>query len=559
MSPETATTAAAELSPTAAERVPEAPPDACLLWHKRDLRVADHAALAAATTRYESVLPVFVFDPYFYGDRSLACDARIQFLHESLQDLDRQYREASDPASDPDPNSDSDSNPDSGAGLTYLYGAPQELLPVFAARGWEIVTTQPPTGRYGLERRERLQDACGEQLQFVAGDGLRRDVEDTRDGWQAHTQAWFEADQHAHKLATTTVETVATGVTPARVTKHHGVEPTKTQIPVGGTERAREKLETFIERLSSYPGNISAPQDARTGTSQLSPYLKFGCLSLREVYQTVERDASAGRGAEMFRSRLYWNRHYSQKLLDWPGWTDTSVNPVMEGFNDDHHDPARVTAWKTGRTGFPMVDASMRCLVETGWLNFRMRAMCASFFADLLMQPWQIGADFFHYHLIDSDPAINYTQWQSQAGATGTNLMRIYNPRKQVRDNDPEGEFIRQYVPELRALPTAYLDQPEKTPLAVQTEVGVRIGDEYPRPIIDYEQARERIVDRYDAVKNAAQTALADPEVRRRASLSARSNRFVDGPGEETDLDRLTDAASDEPAQRRLTSFDDSE
>lgn len=179
------------------------------------------------------------------------------------------------------------------------------------------------------------------------------------------------------------------------------------------------------------------------------------------------------------------------------------------------------------------------------------------------MQPWQIGADFYHYHLVDSDPAINYTQWQSQAGATGTNLMRVYNPRKQVRDNDPDGEFIRTYVPELADLPTAYLDQPEKTPLSVQQSVGVQIGEDYPYPIIDYERARAQIYDRYDAVQSAATKALADPAVRHRASLSNRGGRSPDDlmhTGMGTDVadstDQLATETSDTPAQKRLSAFE---
>jgi Deoxyribodipyrimidine photolyase len=235
-------------TPTAVPE-PEPPGEACLLWHKRDLRLADHAALAAATAEYETVVPVFVFDPYFYSDRSLACDARIQFLHESLQDLDRQYRSVT------------------GTGISYLHAKPTEILPAFTERGWDIVTMAPPTGRYGLERREQLQQSCGDRIRLVSGDGLRRDVADPRDGWQEQMQDWFESDRHDHDLAGTTVDAVETGVTLARVTKTHDVSPSKTNIPVGGTDRGNEKLTAFLDRIEQYPGNISAPLDARTGTA----------------------------------------------------------------------------------------------------------------------------------------------------------------------------------------------------------------------------------------------------------------------------------------------------
>jgi deoxyribodipyrimidine photo-lyase len=222
----------------------------------------------------------------------------------------------------------------------------------------------------------------------------------------------------------------------------------------------------------------------------------------------------------MFVSRLYWNRHYTQKLLDWPGWLDRAVNPVYEGFNRDRHDPDLVAARKEGETGFPMVDASMRCLRETGWLNFRMRALCASFYFHVLQQPWRIGADQFYEHLIDGDPAINSTQWQSQCGLVARPGLRLYDPRKQVPDQDPDGEFVTRWVPELDPLPAAHLDAPEKAPLSVQRESGVRIGEAYPYPVVDYEAAKREFRERYGAAYPAAADRLGDEEIARRASLS---------------------------------------
>ncbi|MFC7041823.1 FAD-binding domain-containing protein [Halonotius sp. GCM10025705] len=255
----------------------------------------------------------------------------------------------------------------------------------------------------------------------------------------------------------------------------------------------------------------------------------------------------------MFTSRLYWNRHYNQKLADWAGWMEQAVNPVLEDFHQETHDPDRVDAWKTGTTGYPMVDAAMRCLRQTGWLNFRMRAMCASFLCDLLQQPWKIGADFFYYHLLDADPAINYTQFQLQAGVDGTNMLRIYNPRKQVRDNDPDGEFIKKWVPELDALPVEYLDQPEKTPLHVQDEVGVRIGETYPYPIVEYEAAREAIIEKIEAVRAAATKALQHPEVNRRASLSQRGGATQ--PTADVAIEAVTDTEEEQNGQSSLDDF----
>ena len=306
---------------------------------------------------------------------------------------------------------------------------------------------------------------------------------------------------------------------------------------------------SIADDITAYPANISSPAAARDGCSGLSPYLTFGVLSVREVYQYIHEHAPDCRGREWFTSRLVWNRHYNQKLADWPGWTDKAVNPVFRGWNAEQHDPALVEAWKQGQTGYPMVDASMRCLAATGWLNFRMRAMCASFFAHILAQPWRIGADWYHHHLLDSDAGINYTQWQSQAGLIGRPSLRLYNPRKQVRDNDPNGEFIRRWVPELRTLPTAFLDQPEKTPTAVQNECSIEIGDEYPYPVVDFETRRTAFWERYDRVSSVAAARLAEPATAKRASLSGgieAANAIAARHGDDTDEQQPTQVQLDD-------------
>ena len=517
----------------ASEAVPDPPQSGgTVVWHREHLRTADHRALARAAAA-GAVLPLFVFDPAFYGADGLACDARLRFLHECLADLDDAYRSA-------------------GGGLTYAHGDPVAVLGRFRDAGWDAVAMASATGRYGLARDDRAADAG---VAFVDGDGLVRDADDSRSDWQDHFETWVERDRHAWEPETTTLAAAPTDVTPAAVERAYDVTPTKTKVPTGGRTAGWHALAAFVDRIADYPGNISAPGDARDGCSGLSPYLRFGCLSVREVWQAIHAVAPACRGRNLFTSRLAWNKHYEQKLADWPGWLDTAVNPAFRGFNADRHDPDLVAAWKRGETGYPMVDAAMRCLRGTGWLNFRMRAMGASFFYHVLGQPWQIGADHYHYHLVDSVAGINYTQWQSQAGLVGKPTLRLYNPRKQVRDHDPDGAWIREWVPELRGLPAEFLDAPEKAPLAVQRESGVRVADgddgDYPRPVVEFEAARDRFFDRRDAVKTEAAARLADPEVARRASLSggqtaAQAIAAAHGPDEDD---------ADTGTQQRLDAF----
>lgn len=504
---------------------------ACVVWHRRNLRTTDHGALTYATKEYDHILPLFTFDPQFYRSDGLACDSRIKFLHESLTDLNSQYN-------------------NHNGHLTYAHGNPIKILSTLHDNGWDIVATADPTGRYGWKRDNTAADTC--DVKFIDADGLIRNTTHTRDNWSDHITDWYHAPQHTPTLNTTNIATDNSTVSIKEIESTYAITPEKTAVPTGGTTAGETRLKQFTRNLTNYPDNISAPIDAETGTSRLSPYLRFGCLSVREVYQYVNEHGIDGAGKDMFFSRLYWNRHYNQKLEDWHGWMDTAVNPVMEDFHKDTYDEQLVNAWKHGQTGYPMVDASMRCLKQTGWLNFRMRAMCASFLCDLLQQPWKIGADWFYYHLIDADPAINYTQFQNQAGVVGVNMMRVYNPQKQVQDNDPHGEFISKWVPELAPLPVAHLDTPSKTPVHIQKETGVSIGDDYPYPIVEYEHARKQGLDKLARVQDEAANALQHPEVARRASL-ARTGQTQEIPDttnstDTTDIDEAT-------GQQSLSSF----
>ena len=515
-----------------------------VVWHRKHLRVDDQLAVARAVADADVICPLFVFDPTFYADSGLACDARIRFLHEAVASLDRLYAatpapavahtasgsrerlrertEVFDETSGATPDRDPPLGPADPPGVTFGYGDPVTLLSRFVDAGWEVVTMATPTSRYGKRRDERARRVCEDAISFVSGDGLVRGREWSRENWADHIESWLHATQHAPDWSDRDATRLAidTGVSPAAVDTAFDVDPTKRKVPTGTHRTAVDRLDSFIDRIRAYPEHISAPQKAREGASGLSPFLNFGLLSVRQVHQAVTERAPSCRGTKMYTDRLVWNLHYNQKLVDWPGWTDTAVNPVFEGYNDDRHDPELVAAWKAGRTGFPMVDASMRCLAETGWLNFRMRAMCASFFAHVLQQPWWIGADWYHHHLIDSDVGINYTQWQSQAGLIGKPSQRVYNPRKQVRDQDPDGEWITEWVPELAPLPSQFLDRPERTPLAVQADCGVEIGVDYPRPVVDFEARREAFWSRYERDRPRAADELAHPAIAKRASFS---------------------------------------
>ena len=273
----------------------------------------------------------------------------------------------------------------------------------------------------------------------------------------------------------------------------------------GGSRVGLDTLATFLDRRGvGYRADMSSPVEGWQGCSRLSPHLAWGTVSLRRVYQQTrartlelrERRAAgepidsrwAGSLAS-FEGRLRWHCHFIQKLEDEPDIEFHNMNRAMDGLREDAFDASRFAAWAAGETGYPMVDACMRALLHTGWLNFRMRAMLMSFASYHLWLHWRPTAIHLARLFTDFEPGIHYAQAQMQAGVTGINTVRIYSPAKQVRDQDPQGRFIRRWVPELAGVPDAALAEPHRMTSLEQQLAGCVIGVHYPAPIVDHETA----------------------------------------------------------------------
>jgi deoxyribodipyrimidine photo-lyase len=219
---------------------------------------------------------------------------------------------------------------------------------------------------------------------------------------------------------------------------------------------------------------------------------------LREREDAGEKvDGKWFRSLSSFNGRLHWHCHFMQKLEMEPSMEFRNLARSYDGLREDEFDEDKFEAWKAGETGFPMVDACMRALHRSGWINFRMRAMLVSFSSYHLWLHWRRPAVYLAQHFLDFEPGIHFPQFQMQSGVTGINSIRIYSPTKQVEDHDPNGEFIREYVPELADVPDDYIAEPSTMPDEVQRQANCIIGKDYPGPIVEhpeqYHEARSRI------------------------------------------------------------------
>ena len=268
---------------------------------------------------------------------------------------------------------------------------------------------------------------------------------------------------------------------------------------------------------------MSSPLTAEKSCSRLSTYFTFGNISIKEVYQNTNdkknelRQASRSsvflKSLNTFTSRLHWHCHFIQKLEMQPSIEFENLVSTFDGMRENAFDNEKFEAWKNGETGFPMVDASMRYLKETGWINFRMRAMLISFASYNLWLDWKKTSKHLASLFTDYEPGIHYNQIQMQSGVTGINAIRIYNPIKQQIDHDPDGKFVKKWCPELADLPIDYLTQPHLMSEALQNKVGCTIGIDYPAPIVDLKisglLARKKIFD----IKKLPETRKLSQEV----------------------------------------------
>ena len=496
-----------------------------LVWFKHDLRCVDHRPLARAAAQAmasgDAVVPIFVVEPELWRQPDMA-GRHWAFVAEALAQLRADLAALGQP-------------------LLVRQGDMRDLLSRWhAERGLAAVYAHQETGNGWTYARDRAVRAwCRQQgvpFDETPQTGVIRGLK-SRDGWAAKWDRFMAEPVTPPPAALPALPDVAPGPIPTAAALDLADDPCPGR-QTGGRAAALATLESFLDhRGERYRRAMSSPVTGFDQCSRISPYLSWGCVSMREVAQRTWAAQRAWKGVEgeaakhwrqslnSFSGRLHWHCHFAQKLEDDPRIEIDNLHRGYDGLRPDMADPERLAAWAEGRTGLPFVDACMRALRHTGYLNFRMRAMVQAVATYHLWLPWRDSGLVLARLFTDYDPGIHWSQSQMQAGTTGINTVRIYNPVKQGHDQDPDGVFVRRWVPELAPVPDAHVQEPWRW-----ADAETVLGRAYPDPIVDHKAAAKDAKQAIYAVRRSAAfkgeaDAIQSKHGSRRSGLPNRGQR----------------------------------
>lgn len=488
-----------------------------VVWFKRDLRLVDHQPLVEALLQPEPILCLHIIEPDLWAQVDMS-GRQYDFYIESLRGLQSECDNYRIP-------------------LCIRVGSAVNILQHLHESNpiSSLYSHQETWNDWSYQRdksikkwTDNIRVSWKEFQQF----GVFRPLKN-RDGWARRWEQLMNKPISRYSFDHPFVSLPSDSILSKSQMKI-SEDPCQYRLK-GGRHQALKYLKSFFaDRGCFYTKAMSSPNTAPTACSRLSPYISFGCISMKEIHHYSSEfqgkeafndrsNRSAWKQAtRSFTGRLRWHCHFIQKLEDQPAIEYASIHSAYNTLT--YHDPMnldRLDRWKNGQTGFPLVDACMRALNQWGWLNFRMRAMVMSFAAHHLWMHWRQPAHYLAKQFVDYEPGIHYSQCQMQAGTTGINSIRIYNPIKQSHDHDPDGQFIRHWIPELENCPLEYIHSPWEW---------LSSDNRYIDPIVDEKGARKHAADQLYSLRRHAPfkeeaAKIAEKHASRRSSRTTKQAR----------------------------------